>query len=504
MCFTHLLSPDILYLVARSGGADAPLRLAGVCRDWRAAMLAHTSLWRDLRLARRRPAAKAALWMQRAGGRLRRVEITRAVPDADAAAVAAELAPALAHVESITFADLSDPAAGKYAAAWRGQCRALRELRVRAHTMAARLSMFTLLHPDCGTLERVEMTGPHPGALTAHPFGIGPPFPLAPAHLASLRHLVIGQGTLTAQQPWVLALAAAAPRLEHLEVRCTTQCTPADADADDPDPLTLEHLTHLDVCDRLALHQPGETLLTPNLASYSAWNWHARSAPGPPLPVLDVLRSLPRTLTTLDIGRCALDQAALLALLPDFTALRFLNLSFCGVDNTLLEALVTGLLPTLMALSLAGHDSLSAGPLRRLVFSRLGIEPAPARPAARPKSAFAPKRRAPQPKPEPQAQPEPARPRTPITWICVDQCNAMAVDILDALRAHVPFISNHNGALVEDRVRGRGAYAWDVGGADAEAGDCAPAGCHLRKRRRDDGSWYVHHDSTCKAARAER
>lgn len=499
MCFTHLLTSDILYLIAIAGDGDTPLRMAGVCPDWRRAMLSHTSLWGDLRLSRRRPAAKAALWVDRSRGRIKSIEITRLVPNADAAAVAAELAVPIENVEAINFDYLTEGVNGKYLAAWQGKCRALRELKVRSDTSVPQHGMFRLLHPECTTLEAVEMTTARQTPLpTLYYFDLANGVPISPSQLVSLRSLTFGQGAIDSDQPWILALAAGAPRLAHLELRCTSHTlSPADED-----PVTLEHLTRLEVCDRTGLSEPTKALLAPNLTAYSAWNWHPRSNPGPPLTMLHNIRGLPRTLTSLDIGRCGVNQAELLALLPEFGSLRFLNVSFCGVDNMLLEALVDGALPRLTALSVAGHDTISAGPLRRLVYGRLGIEAAKPKPAPVKRSAFAPKKKA---KPEPAAssssqstssQPTPsqAKSRVPVTWICVDQCNGMAVEILSALRKHVPFLSNHNG-LVEDRVRGRGAFAWDSELACEYAAD----GCHLRKRRADEEGWYVHH--TCKLAK---
>ncbi|GMK58963.1 hypothetical protein CspeluHIS016_0604050 [Cutaneotrichosporon spelunceum] len=494
MCFAHLLTPDILYLVAKAGDGDTPLRMAGVCQDWRGAMLSHSSLWGHLRLGRRRPAAKAATWVDRSRGRIKSIEITRYVAEADTAAIAAELASSIENVESVNLHYLTQGASGRYFAAWQGRCRALRELKVKSDPRVSQHAMFRLLHHDCCSLEVVEMITAHltPTPIV-HSFDIGTGIPIAPAQLAALRHLVLGHGVVHSDQAWVLALAAAAPRLAHLELRCTNHTiSPADED-----PITLEHLTHLEVCDRTGLLTPTKALHTPNLSVYSAWNWHTRSSPGPPLSVLDNVRGLPPTLTSLDIGRCGLNQAELLGLLPEFTSLRFLNVSFCGIDNTLLEALVDGILPNLTALSLAGHDVISAGPLRRLVYGRLGIEAAKAKPASVKRSAFAPKKRS---KPEasasqPTSQLLQAGPKVPITWICVDQCNGMAVEILSVLRKHVPFISNQNGPVVEDRVRGRGAFAWDSDLACEHAAE----GCHLRKRRADEDGWYVHH--TCKQAR---
>ncbi|BEJ14636.1 hypothetical protein CspHIS471_0404030 [Cutaneotrichosporon sp. HIS471] len=498
MCFTHLLTSDILYLIAKAGDGDTALCMAGVCQDWRGAMLSHSSLWSHLRLGRRRPAAKAATWVDRSGGRIKTVEITRYVAEADVMAVATELALPIENVESVNLHYLTDGTCGKYLAAWRGKCRALRELKVKSDTRVPQHAMFQLLHQECCTLEVVEMTKAHVTPTpTVYNFNISTGIPVAPSQLVSLRHLVLGQGAVHSDQAWVLALAAAAPRLAHLELRCTTSTAfPADED-----PITLEYLTHLEVCDRAGLSEPTKALHTPNLSVYSAWNWHMRSTPGPPLSVLDNLRGLPRTLTSLDIGRCGLNQADLLALLPEFTSLRFLNVSFCGIDNQLLEALVDGILPTLTALSVAGHDLISAGPLRRLVYGRLGIETTKPKPVPVRRSAFAPKKKS-KPEPTPPSQSssqhwQPSQPKVPITWICVDQCNGMAVEILTALRKHVPFLSNQNGAVVEDRVRGRGAFAWDSELACEHAAD----GCHLRRRRADEEGWYVHH--TCKQARRE-
>lgn len=530
MCFTHLLTSDIIYLVAKAGMATDPdfaLRMAGVCTDWRETILAHGQLWGHLRLSRRRPVAKATLWIERSRGRLRAVEMTERVPTSEHKALAEILGPHIAGVEDVHFHYLlSDDYK-----AWRGKCRALKSFKVRIDPRALQFNMLRILHPDAKpnriefmSLQPREMLQPTTPSVLGLNLETGDP--VSATQLASLRHLKLNVTQIMAPEPWLPKIAESASHLESIEVQGRTLAL-KDVDFD---PITLPNLRRLEVCDAMGMAAPSSTLLCPNLLHYSCWKWNAVTdymQPGAQshrLPVLQNLRGpgIPlATLTSLDLGHCAFAQADLLALLPQLKALRFLNVSFTGIDNDFLEALSdrdNPALPSLTALSVAGHDTLSAGPLRRLVLNRLGIglnRPKKAAPPPK-RSAFAPAKRA---QPAPSSLPAPTTSSTasdpapstappslsavaPITWICVDQCNHpdMSVDILAQLRRHARFLSNQNGAIVEDRVRGRGAYAWDADDDWTAACGGGVDGCHLRKRRADEDGWYVHH--TCKRARA--
>lgn len=518
MCFTHLLTPDILYLVAGAGTRDDPdfaLRMAGVCGDWRAVVLGQSSLWSHLRLGRRRPVSKAALWIDRSRGRLKIVEVGEHVPAAEHQSLAAILAPVAHRVERAHFVLLT---VSHYIDAWKGKCRALRTLKIHSDYRLSLFSMLGILHPDARP-EVVEMTStPAPAQQPQHSFARHAQFdlpagsPVSLSQLAQLKTLRFGSVSIHSQEPWVLQLAQAALKLQTLELRGLSYTLAAVQE----EPVSLEHLTRLEVCDRTGLLAPTTTLVTPNLTHYGAYNWHPRllPGPGPILNILDNIRGLPRTLTSLDIGRTAFVQSDLIALLREFENLRFLNVSFCGIDNDFLEALATGgLLPSLTALSVAGHDTLSSGPLRRLVLHRLGIAPKKKTAPLSRRSAFAPTRKAPSPSEKAKAEAEAKATEkeeeeakknlVPITWICVDQCNHydMNVDILLSLRKHVRFLSSHNGQVVEDRIRGRGAYAWDADDFGAACMGNGEGGCQLRKRRADEDGWYVHH--TCKLAKLE-
>lgn len=526
MCFTHLLPPDILLLIAKAGAetdASMPLRMACVCADWRSVMLSHSPLWSHVKLGRRRPVAKLALWKERSNGRLKRVTITHYVPKDRHAEVADILAPLIGGVEEMAIAGAIEVFMSK----WWGRCRRLKTLVVRNDTTLSLPFLCALLHPDASELQSVDWSSvviPASGSpaalkrgyLTADDLWL----PNPTVQLKSLRKLRIGSGQVAEARMWLPSLLEHAPNIREVELGCTwaARHTPTDED----EAVTLPTLSRLELRDMAGMPLPSAYLNTPNLTSFSCFGWTPREA-----STIDNLRgpgltaALPN-LVSLDIGRCGFSQDQLLALLPELVSLRFLNVSFGGLDNNFLEALVVQpdhvLLPSLTALSIAGHDNMSAGPLRRMVLSRHPDmpNPAPRRLAPVPppqRSAFAPVRRKPPPLALPSSQPEPERPEVAaMTWVCVDQCNHpdMDVRVLEQLRKHLRFVSNHNGVVVEDRIRGRGAYAWDRDSDWDET--CAPGsgGCHLRKRRgeclvcaradsaADSDGWYVHH--TCKRA----
>ncbi|KAL1410626.1 hypothetical protein Q8F55_004643 [Vanrija albida] len=529
MCFTHLLPPDILLLIAKAGAdtdAAMPLRMAGVCAEWRGVMLSHGPLWNHIKLGRRRPVAKLVLWKERSNGRIKRVTITNRMPREHHRAVADILAPLLSGVEELVLHGDID----EFVVKWQGRCLRLKSLVVKNTTNMLLPFLCEILHPDASELHTVDWGSvliPPSGSSSATKRGyLGREdlwLPNPAVQLKSLRKLRIGNGQVAEGRMWLPSLLEHAPKITEVELGCTwdERHTPTGGEV-----TTLHALTRLELRDTAGMPTPSEHLYTPNLTSFSCFGWMPFQAstidnlrgPGmaPALPIL----------VSLDIGRCAFTQQQLLELLPDLVSLRFLNVSFGALDNGFLEALVVEpgrkpLLPSLTALSIAGHDTMSAGPLRRMVLSRrpdIGaarpalppVAPTPKRSAfALVRSAFAPAR----PKPTPQvsqpsqtsdsSQTETRPAVAAITWLCLDQCNHpdMDVRVLEQLRKYLRFVSNHNGPVVVDRIRGRGQYAWDRDGDWDAACGSGSGGCHLKKRRADSDGWYVHH--TCKRAHVE-
>jgi len=217
--------------------------------------------------------------------------------------------------------------------------------------------------------------------------------------------------------------------------------------------------------------------------------------------------------------------------------LRYLGLACTSIETEFLQALVRpesggGLLPQLTALSLAGHDSISAGTIRDVVWSRLPEADRP-RPRTsqhslkRQPSAFAGfMPTAPAPKKAKKSSSSPSEP-TPtsgslpcvesegcipasqiqmgtipsksnvasITWLNLDGCERIEPSAVQILRQKVRFVSFFMGKIDEVRARGQGKWAWDADWLDS----CGPDGersCHVRRVPGTSGKderWYVHH-----------
>jgi len=198
-------------------------------------------------------------------------------------------------------------------------------------------------------------------------------------------------------------------------------------------------------------------------------------------------------LTSLDLSRSNW-HPALLEAFGTLLSLSFLNMSFCGIDDGVIVKLERrgaedDLLPNLRALSLAGND-ISAGAVRYLVDSRLPVHlryrnERHGIPAKR-MSSFLPT--APSQSQDLTAiavEPTPDqwnnRAKLPsISWLNVDVCERIDPAAADMLRKHVRFVSSACGRVVDDRIRGEGAWAWDADWTE-KCGNGASNDCQLRK-----------------------
>lgn len=209
-------------------------------------------------------------------------------------------------------------------------------------------------------------------------------------------------------------------------------------------------------------------------------------------------------LTSLDIGKNDVGHDDLMVALAELPKLRFLGVSFCPLGNRFLDTLQrkeeeNGLVPHLTALSIAGNPDITAGAVRDLVTSRLPPELRilRTRPVVPPKrsSSFLPSGARPNqsatdaPETEPsrsrsQSQPQSSSQHAPglscITWLNLDACDRIEAGAAALLRKNVRFVSNVFGnQVVEDRIRGKHAWAWDSDGSE-DCGDGQADACQLR------------------------
>lgn len=458
LSFAHLLSADVLFLVAEAAVESDPgigLRMGAVCRAWRDTMLASSSAWSHLVLGRRRPLAKTRLWAERSRGRIKRLTISTP-PGVEHADIARALQPHVGNVEHLKFRYGNVPTA--YFVEWHQLLR-VKTLRVVGRRVGCLATDLDILAPEANVTV-IDYTGPDGNLPPLQSMLLHSMFrrPGNAEQLASLHTLRANVGSMLDPR-WLKTLSEIAPQMREVTMGCNTVANHGELH----DPFSFEHLERLDIPDRAGTLLLLRYMSVPALTHFSCYGWEGSG-------MIRHLREpgLPRSkLVYLDIGNNAMLQDDLIDLLPELPSLRFLNVSFCSLDNGFMEALEAGedtLLPNLEALSIAGHDDISAGPLRRMVLSRMpGSKPRKNKPAPVKVSAFAPTRRRAAVAPvEPEPSPE-SRNVAQLRWLNVDMCNNPNMDpaVLASLRKRLRFLSNHNSKNME-RIQGRGMFAWDA------------------------------------------
>jgi hypothetical protein len=410
--YTHLLTADVILLIAGQGlreRAGFGIKMAAVCRQWRQVVLSRPSLWGKLVLGAKRPVAKAALWMERSRRMLGEVVFEERFSVDNAAAVAEMLEVVVENVRVIEVRCAPE----RILRSWRGRCRRLEKLVVRLEAGTPGRPQFSLdcdlLHPTCTSLRHIDLSGIPEITYVLQPT---PPSASSSAAMLSQRH--VGTASRGASTCWM----GNPDQMRHVRFLRLAHCTIVSSTSD-PQYL-LRHLVgieevHLQNVLWDGTAGTGEEAGLPELedvhldslrtfceTSASLDNVHRFDRiKAPALSSLDMWRSNifnPRhsliehirapglastlcNLQSLDIGKCVVDQAELLNLLVDLHALRFLNVSYCHLDNAFLEALTPKaeenyqkiLLPNLTALSIAATEGITSGPLRDFVFSRLPV-----------------------------------------------------------------------------------------------------------------------------------
>ncbi len=70
--YVQHLPPDVLVCIAEQGLA---VKMGMVCRHWREVVCSSSGLWGSLTVGKGRPVAKARLWVERSGGRIRELRV---------------------------------------------------------------------------------------------------------------------------------------------------------------------------------------------------------------------------------------------------------------------------------------------------------------------------------------------------------------------------------------------------------------------------------------------
>ncbi|WWD17835.1 hypothetical protein CI109_102279 [Kwoniella shandongensis] len=565
--YIHRLSPDVLLCIAEHGMADQPgfvSKMSSVCKSWRGILVNQKSLWNRLVLGRKRVMDKVRVFTERTEGKIMEIAITADFDTTKTDDVAIALRSVLKTVRRLSIS--SDAQTLRTVLQrWKGRFRYLEYLRIECLSGPHDLPGPSVMVPDvvCGLLDyeatslrHLELEGcsfrqkvTERNAVDTQATAVSTsgeaddndfdkaPWTDQPFHLSSIKHLSLVRCQIYCALPLDWSdLVQSMPLLTTLHSEDLTST-----------PILLDNQQQI-------LHRPNDHDITlAKLESYSSMTTSAllsfENVSVPSLKHVDLWRAFPfglsnwfaapgwdiarPSLISLDLGHCVVNQHKLLGVLSKLPGLKFLNVSYCALDNTFLEALErkgnpsTDLLPNLTALSIAGNLEITSGPLRRLVLSRLpgGLKRTSSTPQARTSStrgtAFRPT--APPSRSSPFA---PSRPKPPtvtvtpiasrpepvstssqtsnsssqatalpsIAWLCIDHCERIESEAPDALRRKVRFVSHNLSAKpVDMRIRGKGRWAWDA----EYTGDCGQgeSGCMLRRTPGTRDGWHVHH--TC-------
>ena len=493
--YIHLLPRDVLINIAEHGLA---VKMATVCRDWRASVTSQAGLWERLTVGGKRPVAKAKLWMERSRGRIIELKVESSF---DASRFGKELTDMLEKsvggmrrfiVDTERLTPLMLHLKERFLELERLELRQLDSREFWPAEIRADRPDLGLLHPNARNLKHLRLkdicfvkTDDKSPRLSAPEFG--DQFTrVESAHFTGCR--------ISNRTPKHVELLASFPAIRKFSLSQMDPPWGEQYPTEDEPTVTVDSLVsyaedeYIDVGIRFA------HVNAPSLLSLDFWGSRYRH---PGTGILDQilapgLAAARPNLISLDIGKCPFDQNRLLGVLADLPKLKFLNVSCCGIDNAFLAGLERkndGRLPELQALSIAGNDQITAGAVRDLVYSRL---PPDARPTTRPvvpmkrTSSFLPT--APRTKtvkqppasltPVSQSSSQPSLPS--IQWLVLDSCERIDPDAAPLLRKKVRFVSHWLGTPVEARIRGKGRWAWD-GDWQESCGNGDDNVCQLRK-----------------------
>lgn len=492
--YIHLLPRDVLVSIAEQGVA---VKMGMVCKKWREVVCSQPGLWNTLSIGKGRAVAKAKIWMERSQGRIKQLKIEEGFDASCRTQLLVEvLGECLRQVKSLILI-LKEPKG--VLEELQGRFGQLRQLVLKldknggqAHRNRPALPDLRLSPPFAHSLRHVELED----------FCVNLPLRY-PTHqpgarwiLASAEILRMSGCTIEGDRGEPIDVMQLSPAALEIEFSHTHWRNPTQASQPVQEEKMLEHKS------LTSYKETGEIttirfkhLKTPNLTSLDFGSSNFPSNVGVLNQILapGLALALPN-LSSLDIGRCALEQVRLLAVLACLPRLKFLNVSFCCLDNAFLAALERkdgqeDLLPHLTALSIAGNNTITAGAVKDLVDSRL--PPALRRipqiraPPKRTSSFLpsAPSQSQPVTSTPSESDPSPSSTQSPlpsITWLNLDSCERIDHAAARFLLKRVRFVSNVFGAIAYDRVRGKGAWAWD-GDWTEKCGNGEENVCQLRK-----------------------
>ena len=507
------LPRDIVLSIAEHGSRGQTgflLRMTGVCKAWRETLLEQPRLWRSFVLTPRRPADKAALWLQRSGDRINEIIVETGLRDGDCHAALRRLGYAISHVRRISGHlcphELRDHTGGFHLL--RHLDVDLYESDVQSTRENVPIDLDLSFRKYC-RLESVRWKG---GRVEV--FRDDALLELAKISM-EYTEVFTSRRDLMTTAPLMTHVV-----LKNVFFRDMNERSPRNNQGQrrQRKKLRLESLvewTEPGAVLKDLIFDDAEAPALRHLDLFSV-RWADRECQVLRQVMADGLSDALPNLETLDIGKSPVDTADLLETLKWLPNLKFLNVSYCGLDDSFIPGITIKeeldeeeqLLPRLTALSIAGHPSLTSRPIINFVNSRLPYTerwiPKPRAPAKTTAGAFKPVSKKPSQLevsallevepflPSSLATPsQAARPR--LAWLNLDQCDGIEFTALtDILKPRIKFVSHWlGGDIPEDRVRGKGQYAWDADWHE----ECVREGdgkCYLRKKQ-DGKNWEVVH-----------
>lgn len=478
--YIHLLPRDVLMCIADQGVA---VRMGMVCKDWRESVCSQPGLWSCLTFGMGRSVMKARMWMERSQGWIRELTFTADFDVSKTEELVGVLKGCLGGVEILTITGSESTGTGTVVNALRGRFSHLRKLVVRNRPNGKKGQIFSSLyldllvngakglrHIEIGDV-RLDMS--NPGNRSDSNLHSTPVTETPPDTLDQLDTIRLNNCSIVSSRESLVDVLRRCPAIRDVSLTNSYWVGPYHPGSSQEVMLSLELPNlekyagprHLEVVSFERIRAP--RLMSLDLAGYHNVLNEIR-APG-------LLLARPN-LTSLDIGASSVDQEHLLDVLADLPKLRFLNVSYCGLDNGFIEALArtdNPLLPQLTALSIAGNETIRPATVRDLVNSRLPPSlqfrhPQSAKTIKR-VSSFLPS----QPNQLPTATPilnpvisqsnSQANLRN-LTWLNLDHCQQIDDTVARLLRKRVRFVTAASTfvATVDNRIRGKGDWAWDA------------------------------------------
>jgi hypothetical protein len=501
--FTHLLSPDVLDLVVDHLIVDNPsiaCRIGGVRRSWRSWMLARPGVWQTLEVGSTRPIEKARAFIERGGGILRSFRILETFPSNLETRLAEILSGHIGNIKTLAYTGYPSQLVRDLS----GQFNSLEEIvELPSNHPKSRQNIQTSGNQlNTGVDRGLKIMNSSLKSVTL----INGQVTLSSESVASrkLHSFKMHGGALNSAEGSLVEVVKCMPDLVEMALEnvshSTTGLPLGQVEA------SLDRLKSFSVSSTpLEAPDSSNVILdffdkvgTPNLQYLSVWRFTRDLASlflSPRLaPCLSGLQAL-------DIGHTTVDETALLGNLKNMDQLRFLNISFTSLDDTFLKAITLegsgrGLLPNLIALSMAALD-VSSLALRDFAISRLPkaakiLLAQPNRPEIAQSSAFRPSlssskspnsqtqipafteavsasasaTRLPlfasrQPNKDLSQNSTQNSPKRFLKWLCLDHCETIDHQLIEYLRTKLLFVSAGK-VRNEDRIRGLGKYRWDL------------------------------------------